>query len=83
MKIHGHEIGSSGHDSSGPGIVRKYLADDGDIDTASVATRMSWMADRVTTQVEDIAYGMLGILDINMTLQYGEGAKGDISDRSY
>jgi hypothetical protein len=31
-----------------------------------IATRMSWVANRVTTRIEDIAYCMLGILDINM-----------------
>ncbi|KAK0751285.1 heterokaryon incompatibility protein-domain-containing protein [Schizothecium vesticola] len=40
-----------------------------------VATRISWVANRVTTRVEDIAYCMLGILDINMPLLYGEGRR--------
>lgn len=42
---------------------------------ASVATRMSWLAKRQTTRIEDIAYCMLGIFDINMPLLYGEGRK--------
>jgi hypothetical protein len=33
---------------------------------ASIATRMSWVANRVTTRLEDIAYCMLGIFDVNM-----------------
>jgi hypothetical protein len=41
----------------------------------SVAERMSWMARRRTTRVEDMAYCMLGIFDINMPLLYGEGDK--------
>jgi hypothetical protein len=41
----------------------------------SVAQRMSWAADRSTTRVEDIAYCLLGIFDINMPLLYGEGDK--------
>ena len=35
---------------------------------------MSWMAGRTTGYIEDIAYSMLGILDVNMPAQYGEGA---------
>ncbi|KAK1997389.1 heterokaryon incompatibility protein [Colletotrichum falcatum] len=42
---------------------------------ASVAERMSWLSCRRTTRVEDMAYCMLGIFDINMPLLYGEGAK--------
>jgi hypothetical protein len=45
---------------------------------ASVAERMSWLATRRTTRIEDIAYCMLGIFDINMPLLYGEGAKAFI-----
>ncbi|EEU37114.1 uncharacterized protein NECHADRAFT_52245, partial [Fusarium vanettenii 77-13-4] len=40
---------------------------------ASVAQKMSWLSRRVTTRVEDMAYCMLGIFDINMPLLYGEG----------
>jgi hypothetical protein len=42
---------------------------------ASVAERMSWAARRQTTRVEDMAYCLLGIFDINMPLIYGEGEK--------
>ena len=45
---------------------------------ASVAQKMSWMADRVTTEAEDMAYCMLGIFDLNMDLRYGEGKKAFI-----
>ncbi|GAP90934.2 putative vegetative incompatibility protein het-e-1 [Rosellinia necatrix] len=41
----------------------------------SIAQRMSWVADRVTSRQEDIAYSLLGIFDINMPLLYGEGNK--------
>lgn len=41
----------------------------------SVATRMSWVAKRRTTRIEDLAYCMLGIFDVNMPLLYGEGRK--------
>lgn len=36
---------------------------------------MGWAADRVTTRVEDLAYSLLGIFDVNMPLLYGEGEK--------
>ncbi|CAJ0547948.1 Ff.00g047020.m01.CDS01 [Fusarium sp. VM40] len=39
----------------------------------NVATRMGWMAQRETTRVEDMAYSMLGIFNINMPILYGEG----------
>ncbi|KAI0702702.1 hypothetical protein C8Q76DRAFT_802296 [Earliella scabrosa] len=41
----------------------------------SIAQRMSWAARRRTTRVEDEAYCLLGIFDINMPTLYGEGRK--------
>ncbi|KAJ1323028.1 HET domain-containing protein [Microdochium nivale] len=38
------------------------------------ACRFSWAARRVTTRIEDQAYSLMGILDVNMPLIYGEGA---------
>ncbi|XEU97654.1 hypothetical protein FSHL1_002940 [Fusarium sambucinum] len=43
--------------------------------TASVAEKMSWMDQRETTRPEDLAYCLLGIFDINMSMLYGEGPK--------
>jgi len=40
-----------------------------------VAQIMSWAANRKTTQVEDRAYSLMGLLDVNMPLLYGEGKK--------
>lgn len=40
-----------------------------------VARRMSWASGRKTTRVEDVAYCLLGIFDINMPMLYGEGDK--------
>lgn len=40
-----------------------------------VAQRLSWAANRDTTRVEDRAYCLLGILEINMTPLYGEGER--------
>lgn len=44
----------------------------------SVAQRMSWASRRSTQRVEDIAYSLLGIFDVNMPLLYGEGKKAFI-----
>ncbi|KAI0794315.1 heterokaryon incompatibility protein-domain-containing protein [Fomes fomentarius] len=41
----------------------------------SIAQRMSWAAGRMTTRVEDEAYCLFGIFDINMPTLYGEGRK--------
>ncbi|PPQ79431.1 hypothetical protein CVT25_002701 [Psilocybe cyanescens] len=39
----------------------------------SIATRMSWVSNRVTTRIEDMAYCLLGLFGINMPILYGEG----------
>ncbi|KAK6431515.1 hypothetical protein LTR95_012325, partial [Oleoguttula sp. CCFEE 5521] len=39
----------------------------------TVAQRMSWAAGRRTKRVEDRAYSLLGLFQLNMTLLYGEG----------
>lgn len=41
--------------------------------SAPAAQRMSWMSQRSVSRGEDIAYCMLGLFNINMTLLYGEG----------
>lgn len=38
----------------------------------SVAQRMSWAAHRITERVEDKAYSLMGLFDINMPMIYGE-----------
>lgn len=43
------------------------------LDSACVAKRLSWVADRKTTRAEDMSYCLLGILGIYMPMQYGEG----------
>jgi hypothetical protein len=40
-----------------------------------VAERMSWVAQRQTTRLEDMAYCLLGLFDVNMPLLYGEGKR--------
>ena len=42
---------------------------------ASVAAKMSWASDRTTTRIEDIAYSLMGLFEVNMPLLYGEGSK--------
>ncbi|CAG9951930.1 unnamed protein product [Clonostachys rosea f. rosea IK726] len=58
------------------GIEEIYLGSD--LSTASIGKRMSWLSNRQTTRVEDLAYCMFGIFDINMPLLYGEGEKAFI-----
>jgi hypothetical protein len=63
------------------GIETKYLAGTTNseevwpLGRASVSKRMSWAANRSTTRIEDLAYCLIGIFDINMPLLYGEGSK--------
>jgi hypothetical protein len=38
-----------------------------------IARRMSWAARRHTTRVEDQAYCLLGLFEVNMPMLYGEG----------
>ena len=43
------------------------------LEAFSVAQRLSWAANRETTRVEDRAYSLLGMFNINMPTLYGEG----------
>ncbi|KAL6907225.1 hypothetical protein GGI43DRAFT_256309 [Trichoderma evansii] len=60
------------------GIPVNILSGDEDLETCSVAQRMSWAAKRRTKRVEDLAYCLLGIFGINMPLLYGEGKRAFI-----
>lgn len=42
---------------------------------SSVAEKMSWASKRKTSRVEDTAYCLMGLFDVNMPLLYGEGLK--------
>ena len=44
-------------------------------ETACVAQKMSWASQRETTRVEDMAYCLLGLFNVNMPPLYGEGEK--------
>ncbi|KAI1092557.1 SNF2 family N-terminal domain-containing protein [Rostrohypoxylon terebratum] len=54
-------------------IPREVLNGSQPITQSSVATRMRWAANRRTTRKEDIAYCLLGLFGVNMSLLYGEG----------
>ena len=57
------------------GVQMQYLSGSESIESASIARRMSWAANRKTTRVEDEAYCLLGLFGVNMPLLYGEGRK--------
>ncbi|GKZ85257.1 hypothetical protein AnigIFM56816_011023 [Aspergillus niger] len=55
------------------GIPASILSGEEDLETSSVAQRMSSTAKRQTSRVEDRAYSLMGIFSVNMPLIYGEG----------
>ena len=57
------------------GVPQDVLRHKRALSDVSVAQRMSWAANRTTTRVEDEAYCLLGIFNINMPTLYGEGKK--------
>lgn len=56
------------------GIIPAILTHDVSVDSVSVAMRMSWAWDRVTTREEDRAYSLMGIFGVNLPTIYGEGS---------
>jgi hypothetical protein len=56
-------------------IPELVLQDRMHLKSIGVAQRMSWAANRQTTRLEDIAYCLLGLFDVNIPLLYGEGEK--------
>ncbi|KAF2968996.1 hypothetical protein GQX73_g4567 [Xylaria multiplex] len=60
------------------GIDGEVLTHKAAVFSCPIAKRMSWAADRKTTRVEDRAYSLLGLFDINMPMLYGEGEKAFI-----
>lgn len=57
------------------GIDVEILRHQKPLSSIPVAQRMAWAADRQTTKVEDLAYCLFGIFDVNMPLLYGEEEK--------
>ncbi|KAH0491236.1 hypothetical protein TgHK011_002674 [Trichoderma gracile] len=60
------------------GIPVDILSGVDDLESASIAMRMSWAAERKTQRPEDRAYCLMGIFGINMPLLYGEGERAFI-----
>ncbi|EJF59078.1 HET-domain-containing protein, partial [Dichomitus squalens LYAD-421 SS1] len=60
------------------GIPIPILRHEQPLSTVPVAQRMSWAYQRQTTKIEDQAYCLLGMFDINMTPIYGEGREAFI-----
>ncbi|KAJ2978055.1 hypothetical protein NUW58_g7614 [Xylaria curta] len=57
------------------GISETFLDGTTSPQMAYAGQKMSWLSKRETTRVEDMAYCMLGLFEINMPLLYGEGRK--------
>lgn len=57
------------------GVNEDVLEDSSHLGTTTVAQRMSWVSQRSTTRIEDMAYCMFGMFDLHMPLIYGEGDK--------
>ena len=64
--------------SQSTGIDTSVLLHEAPIASASVSKRMSWASTRSATRIEDIAYSLLGIFDVNMPMLYGEREKSFI-----
>jgi len=60
------------------GVDEDVLRDSTLLQTTPLAKRMSWMSGRQTTRIEDQAYCLMGIFDVNMPMIYGEGSKAFI-----
>lgn len=55
------------------GIDEDILNGTKSLNSVSVARKMSWASKRKTLNREDIAYCLMGLFDISMTIRYGEG----------
>ena len=60
------------------GIDVGILTGEKDLESASVARRMSWACNRQTTRTEDEAYCLMGLFNVNMSMLYGEGSNAFI-----
>lgn len=58
--------------------IPRQVLQTGDCHSVPSSHKFHWASKRETTRVEDIAYCLLGIFDINMPLIYGEGEKAFI-----
>ncbi|KAI1090369.1 HET-domain-containing protein [Rostrohypoxylon terebratum] len=55
------------------GISVDIIEDNYKIKRANTALKLSWVSRRETSREEDMAYCLMGLLDVNMPLLYGEG----------
>jgi hypothetical protein len=55
-------------------IEKQYLLDRNAIENATIAAKFSWASGRTTTREEDMAYCLLGLVQVNMPMLYGEGS---------
>lgn len=55
------------------GVRKQVLTHETHYSVASIAERMSWASERSTTRVEDEAYCLMGLFNVNMPTIYGEG----------
>lgn len=77
-KLRGTKIDLAQEIEAITGVDRWALNDSTLLATIPLAKRMSWAAGRQTTRVEDLAYCLMGIFDVNMPMIYGEGTKAFI-----
>ena len=54
------------------GVPKEVLLHEQALSTIAAAAKMSWAAHRECARIEDIAYSLLGIFDLNIPLLYGE-----------
>lgn len=71
----GTKLQFSYHIADMTSIPRKVIVKESLSSKEPVAAVFSWAAKRRTTREEDRAYSLLGLLDVNMPLLYGEGFK--------
>ncbi len=74
-QLRGTKTELSGLISAITGIPDSLLRHGTALSDYAIARRMSWVAHRQTTRVEDIAYCLLGIFDVHMSPRYGERMK--------
>ncbi|TKA77916.1 hypothetical protein B0A49_05463 [Cryomyces minteri] len=55
--------------------IESAILDGDSVLKCSIAQRMSWASGRTTTRIEDVAYCLMGLFDVNMPMLYGEGEK--------
>ncbi|KAG2351654.1 hypothetical protein BDR07DRAFT_1284860, partial [Suillus spraguei] len=53
-------------------VLNQFVPGLRDVGSDEVKKRMSWLASRRTTKIEDMAYCMMGIFGVHMPVMYGE-----------